>query len=36
MPASGKFAGIDFSQAEVEKLTPDLEVSGQGFPLSVQ
>ncbi|MCL1475999.1 GNAT family N-acetyltransferase [Argonema antarcticum] len=31
MSASGKFAGVDFSEAEVEKLTPDLEVSGQGF-----
>ena len=31
MLPSGKFAGVDFSQAKVEKLTPDLQVSGQGF-----
>lgn len=31
MPPSGKFVGIDFSQAEVEQLTPDLSKLGQGF-----
>jgi hypothetical protein len=31
MPPSGKFVGVDFSQAEVEQLTPDLSTLGQGF-----
>ncbi|RUT02695.1 hypothetical protein DSM106972_056150 [Dulcicalothrix desertica PCC 7102] len=31
MAASSKFAGVDFSQIDVEKLTPDLDVPGQGF-----
>jgi GNAT superfamily N-acetyltransferase len=31
MAASSKFAGIDFSQIKIEKLTPDLDIPGQGF-----
>ena len=31
MDSSGKFDGVDFSQLDVEKLTPELSQLGQGF-----
>jgi GNAT superfamily N-acetyltransferase len=31
MASSGKFDGIDFSQIDIERLTPDLRLLGQGF-----
>lgn len=31
MPPSGKFEGVDFSQSIPEKLTPEIDLSGQGF-----
>jgi hypothetical protein len=31
MPQSSKFAGVDFTEVEVEQLTPALSGLGQGF-----
>jgi GNAT superfamily N-acetyltransferase len=31
MPQSAKFAGVDFSESEVEQFTPELSRLGQGF-----
>lgn len=31
MPQDGKFAGVDFSKAIIEKINPAQEISGQGF-----
>jgi GNAT superfamily N-acetyltransferase len=31
MPPNSKFSGVDFSNLPIEHLTPDLNVTGQGF-----